>query len=360
MICLKRWALPVLFVVASIVLFYPATAYGAGTTYYVDAVSGNNSNNGLSPTSPWKTVSKVKSTTLLPGDRVLFKRGGVWREELSTNQSGTAGNPITFSAYGQGAKPLFYGSDTVINWSSVDPTRWSASVTLQPKMVLFDNVLGTQVTSLAALNAPGTWYWSTNTLYVYATANPATLYTNPGVEAAVRNGGQIYGKHYITVLGLDFTKGKYGIWYHGGAKNGTIVNVEASYNGLDGIAVSEPGTDNTTVTDSVSHDNVRNGLLITGGAANTTVSGGAYYNNTQLYSQGVGVNLSSSAVISGVTAYNNYYGIKAFGTTTSNITFANNTSYSNRSFGIDVDTAGAGIVVEGNHSGGWNRGRNGH
>jgi hypothetical protein len=70
-------------------------------TYYVDSVNGSDSNPG-NQAAPWKTIAKVNSTTLTPGQSVGFARGGVWRELLAPGQSGTTGNPITFAAYGTG------------------------------------------------------------------------------------------------------------------------------------------------------------------------------------------------------------------------------------------------------------------
>jgi hypothetical protein len=346
---LKKLLLPICLIATWLFLVAPAPAYAAGTTYYVDATRGSDTNTGTAPLRAWKTVAKVRSTTLRPGDKVLFRRGEMWREELLINQSGSAGSPITLSAYGQGAKPIFNGADLIAGWSSVDTNRWQATVAIQPKMVLFDNTFGTQVAALANVTAPGTWYWESNTLYVYSTSDPAIAYANPGIEAQARNGGHFFGKSSISVQNLEFVKGKYGLWFHGAAGNATIVNVDASYNFFDGISIGDAGTDNATITDSTSHDNLRNGLLITGGAANASVSGGAYYNNTQTYAQGVGVNASSGARITGVTAYNNHYGLKVYGATSSNVVFSNNISYGNRAFGVNVDTAGVGIIVESNH-----------
>ena len=51
-------------------------------TYYVDP-SGNDTNNGTSPASPWKSIAKVNATTFMPGDQILFKRGGTWSGTVS-------------------------------------------------------------------------------------------------------------------------------------------------------------------------------------------------------------------------------------------------------------------------------------
>jgi parallel beta-helix repeat protein len=92
-----------------------------GRRYFVDATSGNDSNSGLTSAVPWKTLSKVNGATFAAGNKVLFKRGETWREQLTVPSSGSAGNPITFGAYGSGGSPEFRGSRSVDagDWSTV-------------------------------------------------------------------------------------------------------------------------------------------------------------------------------------------------------------------------------------------------
>ena len=56
-----------------------APIQSTGKTYYVDAANGNDSNNGTSTATPWKTLSQVRtrgqSTPYLAGERILLKRG---------------------------------------------------------------------------------------------------------------------------------------------------------------------------------------------------------------------------------------------------------------------------------------------
>ncbi|GIP30129.1 hypothetical protein J23TS9_52590 [Paenibacillus sp. J23TS9] len=86
--------------------------YADNTAYYVDAINGNDANNGQSESSAWKTVTKVNGITFKPGDRILFKAGGIWSGELWPKGSGTSGNPIKIDMYGTGSKPAFTGSQT--------------------------------------------------------------------------------------------------------------------------------------------------------------------------------------------------------------------------------------------------------
>lgn len=91
----------------SLIFVTPQTIFATSTTYYVDSVSGNDSNNGLSSSTPWKTLSKVNSTTFSPGDRIMLRAGSTWTgEQLSPKGSGSSGSPIIIDKYGTGNKPL--------------------------------------------------------------------------------------------------------------------------------------------------------------------------------------------------------------------------------------------------------------
>lgn len=83
----------------------PDTVY-AGRTYYVSSLSGSDSNDGLSPQAPFRTVSRAM-TTLFASDgprRVLFRRGEEWQTSSGVSVNGRTG-PFTIGAYGTGANP---------------------------------------------------------------------------------------------------------------------------------------------------------------------------------------------------------------------------------------------------------------
>ena len=78
-------------------------------TYYVDASHGDDAHDGLTSASAWRSLTRVNQATLLPGDRVLFRRGETWRGQIRS-QSGSAAGAIVYGAYGDGEKPLVLGS----------------------------------------------------------------------------------------------------------------------------------------------------------------------------------------------------------------------------------------------------------
>lgn len=89
---------------------YDIGAYEYVITYYVDATSGNDANNGLSPSTPWKTMDRVNAFPFVPGNRILFKRGEHWYHQITPARNGSAGNPITYGAYGTGNRPIIHGN----------------------------------------------------------------------------------------------------------------------------------------------------------------------------------------------------------------------------------------------------------
>ena len=96
-------------------------------TYYVSS-SGSDLNDGLTSSTPWKTLSKVGSETFSPSDIIAFKCGEYFEGTLIAPSSGTSGFPITFGAYGTGLRPKIYGSEIVTGWTLYSGNIWKATV----------------------------------------------------------------------------------------------------------------------------------------------------------------------------------------------------------------------------------------
>ena len=78
--------------------------------YYVDSIAGNDDQNGASPSTAWKTLTKVNATTFVEGDRILFKSGSVWTGQLWPKGSGTAQHPVVIDKYSGDALPVIDGA----------------------------------------------------------------------------------------------------------------------------------------------------------------------------------------------------------------------------------------------------------
>lgn len=124
-----------------------------GKVYYVSSINGDDSNDGLSPETAFKTTGalykNIGNITVLPkfkeGDGIFFERGGAYysTKMLSTNYSGDSVleievSDVTIGAYGTGAKPILTNSLDVNgskNWESVDgyPNLWKLTEKLEGK-----------------------------------------------------------------------------------------------------------------------------------------------------------------------------------------------------------------------------------
>ncbi len=89
-------------------VFSPAVVHAAdAAVYYVSQSEGDDTADGLSEATAWKTLTHVSQKTFQPGDRILLKAGDRWTgETLTLRGSGTPDLPIELSSYGTGDKPL--------------------------------------------------------------------------------------------------------------------------------------------------------------------------------------------------------------------------------------------------------------
>ena len=85
----------------------------SGAVFYVSA-GGDDSNDGLSPETPWKTLKKVSEFDFPIGSTVRFRRGDVFRGFIMAHST------VKYCAYGNGEKPRFYGWEKNLS----DPALW--------------------------------------------------------------------------------------------------------------------------------------------------------------------------------------------------------------------------------------------
>ena len=86
-----------------------------GQTYYVDNVTGDDSNAGTIRAKSWASLDKVNSVTFQPGDNILFKAGTVYSGQLKPKGSGNKGAPIIIDMYGVGDKPRIDGKGAYVD-----------------------------------------------------------------------------------------------------------------------------------------------------------------------------------------------------------------------------------------------------
>ena len=64
-------------------------------TFYVDSAVGDDAAAGTSPAAAWRSLEQVNQADLIPGDRVLLKRGGLWRGQLVPHSGASASRSPT-------------------------------------------------------------------------------------------------------------------------------------------------------------------------------------------------------------------------------------------------------------------------
>ncbi len=139
-----------------LVVLAAAFAGPAQATIYYVSPSGNDANNGTSQATPWRTIDRLNQMTyqVVPGDQILFQRGGTYRGELIWGVSGTAATPVTYGAYGTGAAPVISGSKLVTGWTAHSGNIYKVSV---GQLVTQVYVGGVRMDLARTPNA-GTWY----------------------------------------------------------------------------------------------------------------------------------------------------------------------------------------------------------
>lgn len=87
----------------------------AGRTWHVDSRSGDDAADGLEPSRPWRSLSRLAAASLQPGDRVVLACGSRWSETLRLPRSGTAARPLRVGAPDGGCTepPTIDGSVTL-------------------------------------------------------------------------------------------------------------------------------------------------------------------------------------------------------------------------------------------------------
>ncbi|MBQ8061619.1 MAG: right-handed parallel beta-helix repeat-containing protein [Bacteroidales bacterium] len=112
---------------------------GSGRTFYVQA-GGDDSADGLSPERAWRSLDRVNHADLSGGDRVLFRRGDVFRGHLEP-KSGRSGAPVYYGPFGEGEKPKLqpsYDASSASSWTEVRSGIWRC---LQPSSKELGNII---------------------------------------------------------------------------------------------------------------------------------------------------------------------------------------------------------------------------
>ena len=93
--------------------FLPDIASVGGSHYFVSS-EGDDSADGKTEATAWRSLARVSEAELLPGDGVFFHRGDLFRGSVYCREG------VTYAAYGEGDKPRFRSHDRNL----ADPALW--------------------------------------------------------------------------------------------------------------------------------------------------------------------------------------------------------------------------------------------
>jgi hypothetical protein len=115
-------------------------------SFFVDAVAGNDSNEGKSTNTAWKSIGKInkeiENKSFNPGDEILFKSGGEWLNSTLeiNNLKGKSEARIVFEAYGEGAKPIIRVNNIPTTIQQVANAEGAAIIISKSKFLTVKNL----------------------------------------------------------------------------------------------------------------------------------------------------------------------------------------------------------------------------
>ena len=157
-------------------------------TYFISA-SGSDTNDGLTPNTPWQTISKANASVKC-GDTVNLKRGDTFFGQIRAPKDNNA-EITTYSSYGKGAKPVVSQYKTAKSgaWEDygngvwridlTDTNKFDGNVTELDTNVGFVKVDGTikprKFFELDKLEEQWDYYNDKQFVYVKSSENPSLL-----------------------------------------------------------------------------------------------------------------------------------------------------------------------------------------
>jgi hypothetical protein len=314
-----------------------AIVYPYLVSYFVDATGGADGNDGLTEATAWQTLTNVHSTTFIPGDAVLFKRGETFRGSIyKDTEVGTAVNRITYGAYGTGARPKILGSKDLSangDWTNDAGNVWKTTATCGTAQNDISNMVynsealyGAKRISKVTCVAQGDFWYenATDLIFMYSVGNPGTFYTH--IEACGNYGiGQGIFKWldsaYITVQNIDFRYSSAAGVEFQRCDNFIVEHNELSW--IGGEYLTAGGGDGTRLG---------NGISLWMGNTNFDIR---YNKVNQCFDAGISPQGSGAMTIDSIRMYHNiitncWYSYELWtdaGQTMTNTSFYNNTCY---------------------------------
>lgn len=313
------------------------TVQSFATTYYVNAATGNDTNNGTSSSTPFQTIQKGLDKANSPGDIILVS-AGTYKQNLVWKFSGTNANKISIQKNGSGT--VYIKSADASATAILDITNLS-NIIIEGFTFTRDN---------AKNNAQGILINSSGNISMQNIEIKNCTFTginwsnNPNTKPTTSQNSQpliVYGRSSNAIQN---------IYVHNCDFNNNIT-------GQSEICSFNSNIDGFTVTNNVFHDNTNIGVDVIGyegennnvnldQAHNGIISNNTFYENQSPYAEGASIYVDGGK---GVLIENNLihdgdYGIEisaendksTIAFETQDITVRNNFIYNCRSAGLKI------------------------
>ena len=242
----------------------------SGQTYYVSN-SGNDSWDGKSDATAWKTIGKINSFNFAVGDDVYFKRGNNFTNaRLFIDWSGSENNRVYIGAYGEGSKPVFDGKNL-----APFSNQWGSLVTIEG----WDYVT---VENLKIINSYGIGLRFTDE---YNSINGAMYGEAKNIDVSMTGDASIQFNGDYTKYGLieNCTATLAGMGSEGSSgriPNNSPYNIWWPYNNPDWwpFGIGATYADNVIVKNNIVHDVFAEGIGFYKGSDNCVAENNTVYN----------------------------------------------------------------------------------
>jgi parallel beta-helix repeat protein len=284
-----------------------ATESGAarrGNVYYVRQTVGDDAHDGLSPETAWRSLTMLEDA-MQAGD-TAYVGPGLYREQVTVANSGTAENPITFIADTKGAYTRDPPGIVMITGAdAVDETIFiPASVAGVYRATGLDKLVmnavemdGPQRRYLRAFDAPeriregvleidvvakrpSTLFYDREAKVVYIHTSDDKPPSTHEIELIRRNFGFVtFDKHYVTVIGFTFRHmGTAGINFDKDSSHVVALD-NTSYGSWQGIRVYK--SSDVLVANNVLFGNDNSGVYFFGGSTRGYAIGNVLFGNSK-------------------------------------------------------------------------------
>ena len=213
---------------ASLVIFTFSIILGTicqdvwAATYYVSNSQGNDGNNGLSTSTPWKTLAKISGRTFQANDVIRLKSGDTWTgETFYAHGTGSSTNWIMVTTYAGGNK------------ANISPGN-NALCAIQ----LCDNSSGWYFYNLAVSNAQNGIYSSSTSYQHDIKINTCSVTNCASAAIAIRPQDGPPNLDRVTITGCYLDSCREGIGLHR-INNCNISNNRISNMQLAGLCITQ-------------------------------------------------------------------------------------------------------------------------